>query len=287
MNHRLGHGISLAAILMLSTAIGDEPTRVTVKGDRVNLRARPRPDSEVVGQVNDGEVLVALRTEGDWVEVECPTRVDVWVHREFIRDGQVLAPNLQVRAGPGINYNRVGVLNKGDSVQVRGDFGEWLKIEPPPGTKLWVSRPLVQFPAAPKPAPEVAKPTSPKTEEKATPPPKPAPRPPTVASSRPVTPPPPRPPPPEFRLAPVAGQGRVVQREGYIQPVGYLFGRPSRYLLAAEKGVRMETVCYLWGNDQQLEGFRGRRLVIEGREYWLQGLRQPMLVVDRIRLMEP
>jgi len=49
----------------------------------------------------------------------------------------------------------------------------------------------------------------------------------------------------------------------------------------------METVCYLWGNDEQLDGLRGRRLTIEGREYWLQGLRHPMLVVERIRLISP
>jgi len=85
----------------------------------------------------------------------------------------------------------------------------------------------------------------------------------------------------------VARQGRLVQREGFVKPVGYLFGRPSRYQLVAERGNRLEAVGYLRGNDEQLAGFLQRRLRIEAREYWVQGLRQPMLVVERIQPLTP
>jgi len=274
--------LAAAAILAGVAARGAEPVQVTVQGDRVNLRAQPKLEAEVAGQVNDGETLTVRGAEGEWVEVEPPSRVDVWVHRDFVRDGVVQVSNLQVRAGPGINYSRVGMVNKGDKVEVRGEFGEWLKIAPPPGTTLWVSRPYVRFPTPPSPPPE-----PPKVVATSPTPPTPPPKPPAVETSRPIVLPKPPEPPPEFRLAPTPHQGRVVQREGYIQPIGYLFKRPSRFLLATESNGRMETVCYLWGNDEQLDGLRGRRLTIEGREYWLQGLRHPMLVVERIRLISP
>jgi len=272
-------GISALAL----SAAAEEPRTAVVKGDRVNLRARPALEAEVVGQVNGGEALAVRGQEGDWAEVAPPERLDVWVHRDFVRDSVVQTASLQVRSGPGINYHRVGALKKGDTVQVRGEFGEWLKIAPPPSVSLWVHRDYLQFPTPPK-AP------SPGTETAAAPPPSIPPppplRPPVAPDSRPVAPPRPAPPPAGLKLSDAPNQGRVVQREGVVKPVGYLFGRPSRFQLVVERVNRMETLCYLYGNDEQLSGFQNRRLAIEGREYWIQGVRQPMLVIERIRLLD-
>jgi uncharacterized protein YraI len=287
-----GSASSLAAALCvcavfasLATAGGAESVGVTVKGARVNLRARPAMDAEVVGQSEEGEVLTARRSDEEWVEVAPPERIDVWVHRDFVREGIVQTSSLQVRSGPGINYQRVGTLHKGERVSARGEFGEWLKIAPPADVSLWVHRDFVQWPAPPKP------PVPPKETVRAPvpppPPPKPVPRPPAVAESRPVSEPKPPPPPADLRLAPAAQQGRLVQREGYVKPVGFLFGRPSRFQLAVDRGNRLETLCYLRGNDDQLAGFQNRLLRIEGREYWVQGVRHPMLVIERIRLINP
>lgn len=289
---RLAVGVFAA---LISAAVA-EPTRATVKGDRVNLRARPAKEAEVVGQVGSGDALTVLSQEGEWIEVTAPERVDVWVHRDFVRDGVVQTASLQVRSGPGINYHRVGVLKKGDKVQVRGEFGEWLKIAPPPAVSLWVHRDYIQL-AAPAKATPTEKETAPTVASAAPstppapptpspPPPRPAPRPPAAVESRPVAPPPPPPPPPELRLADAPHQGRLVQREGVVRPVGYLFGRPSRFQLVVERMNRPETLCYLYGNDEQLAGFQNRRLAVEGREYWIQGARQPIVVIERIRLLD-
>jgi spore germination protein YaaH len=87
---------------------------------------------------------------------------------------------LNLRSGPGTNYDRVGQVRQGTKLKVLGKNAEgtWIKIETPGGTEAWViltyvdinvsldSVAVAQAPAAPTPGP---KPTS------AAPPPAPAP----------------------------------------------------------------------------------------------------------------
>ena len=123
---------------------GQVETKVKVVGQRVNLRAKADMQAEVVGQIADGEFLNARSFQDDWVEVAPPASVELWVHREFIKDNQVIAPKLYVRGGPGINYTAVGTLMRGDTITPKGDFGEWIKIVPPAVCSLWVNRSYVQ-----------------------------------------------------------------------------------------------------------------------------------------------
>jgi uncharacterized protein YgiM (DUF1202 family) len=137
-----------------------ETARVTA--NRVNLRAQPVPTSEVAGQVSEGDLLKVKSVQAEWIEVEAPAAVDVYAHRDFVQAGVVTAQPLNLRAGPGINYSRVGALDRGTRVDVRGEFGDWLKLAPSPEVSLWVSADLVQLstpePAPPPPAPPVPAP---------------------------------------------------------------------------------------------------------------------------------
>ncbi|MCX7817813.1 MAG: SH3 domain-containing protein [Kiritimatiellae bacterium] len=297
-----------------SVVAGAEPTNATVRGERVNVRARPHPQAEVVGQLSEPAVVQVRGISNDWVEIVPPAEFDLWVHREFVEQGTVNASKLVVRAGPGINYPKVGELKRGDTVQVRGEFGDWLKIAPPPGSSLWIAKSLVRFPEPPKPAPAVVARTEsppsgagapavpadrPAAVPAASPPLASSPSGSTPVASRPPPPPvpppavavPPPPPvapqyvPTDLRLAPVDNQGAVVQREGRVRATMLTLGRPSRYQLVDETGGAAETSCYLRGNDAQLQSFLERRLRIRGRQYWVQGSRYPVVVVDQISVL--
>lgn len=296
MNTRAaGWRLGLAMAMLAATASAEEVTGVVI-GERVNLRARPSLQAEVVGQVNEPDSVVIRSFSNEWAEVSPPESIEFCVHRDFVTNGVVQATKLTVRAGPGINYSRVGQLAKGDTVAVRGEFGEWLKIAPPPEASLWVSRDLVRLPS-PRPSPVATHPT---------PPPSP-PRPPSTDTGAPRPPPPPvvaRPLPPpvappsahlpavtqdpasytptDLRLAPVDNQGAVVQREGRVRSTLMTLGRPSRYHLVDDTGGGSETLCYLRGNDAQLRTLTDRKLRIRGRQYWVQGHRYPVVVVDQI-----
>ncbi len=269
---------------------------VEITGNRVNLRARPSMTAEVAAQCATGEKLQLRSATNDWVEVVPPARVDAWVHRDFIKDGRVAVPTLNVRAGAGINYSKIGTLKRGDAVTLRGEFGEWLKIAPPPDSSLWVSRQFVRLPEAPAPKPPEAAAQPPPAKPGALPPPPAAHEAPAV---RVVPPPAPRAVaavaereaakpyvPTDVRLAPVDNQGRVVIREGRVRTVVFMFRQPSRFHLVTTKGYHSETLCFLRGNDAQLKTMEGRRLRIKGREYIVQGSRYPMVVVDQIMLLD-
>ena len=298
MKTRIAIGILLAAGAVRGPAAD---VSATIAGDRVNLRARPTLQAEVVGQVNDGDRIVVRSFSNDWAEVAPPAGIEFCVHRDFVKDGRVQVSKLQVRAGPGINYSKVGMMVKGDAVRVIGEFGEWLKIAPPPGCSLWVTRSMVKLPepkaaVAAKPAVVAAATTTVVVAAG----PKPVAVPPSVppavpAPVRPAVPAPVAPPsavasvtpaaavaytPDDLRLAPVDNQGAVVMREGRVRTTVLVLGRPSRYHLVDEAGG--ETVCYLRGNDAQLRTFVDRRLRIRGRQFWVQGNRHPVVVVDQI-----
>ena len=251
-----------------------EPVTAKVSGQRVNLRAKPEATSEVVGQVSEGDVLTVKSIQAEWVEVVPPDSVELWVHQDFVADGKSAVSKLNVRAGPGVNYNVVGNLDKGEAVTVKGTFGEWVRIAPFPEASLWVSKDLVQLALpikkTPPPAPVVALPTN-RVQAVQAPTS-------TVQAVKETMPPPPA----DLDLIPLAGQGKVVQREGELKPAPYVINRPSSFRLVQRNGTRIDTVCYLRGNTQQLQSLMGQRLLVSGREYWIQGSREAIVVIDRI-----
>lgn len=291
----------LAAALATGQAVAAEVT-VVVAGDRVNMRARPSLQAEVVGQLNEGDKIVVRSLTNDWAEVVPPAGIEFCVHRDFVKDGAVSVPKLHVRAGPGINFSKVGQMVKGDAVKVTGEFGEWLKIAPPPGSALWVARSMVKLPeprtvaqakppavagstatvaVAPSPRPVAVPPSIPVAARPVAAPavaPPPATPPATAASAVPYT-------PDDLRLAPVDNQGSAVMREGRVRATVLVLGRPSRYHLVDESVGGSGTICYLRGNEAQLRSFVDRKLRIRGRQYWVQGSRHPVVVIDQIAPM--
>ena len=258
---------------------GAGESALKVKADHVNLRARPAYESEVVCQVKTGDLLVPVVEQGDWRGVRPPALAPVWVHADFVTNEQVKS-RLNVRGGPGINFSSIAVLQKGDPVKVRATHGDWLQIEAPTSSVLWVhkdfvtamegstSSPVASIPVAESNALPVAV---------ATPP---------VVAPPTVVPPVKTPAPPELAakgLKPEIQQGVRKVWEGQVQQIDFLFNRPGNYRLVrvVDEG-KLTTVCYLKGNDAQLSSFVGRRVQVTGWEYWLDQTDLPVIVPETI-----
>ena len=282
----------LAGGAMLASATESnvpEPTLtpVVVHGTRVNLRAKPAADAEPVSKVAEGVVLQAKSFREDWVEVVPPESVELWVHRDFVKDQTVTAEKLYIRTGRSINHSVVGTMARGEHVTVRGEFQDWIRIAPSPAVSLWVSRKLVEVqPSTPEAAAKspAAKPPPPPTaitavESNATSA--------TVAAvtSTPAV----ASAPSDFlpadikaNLVPLEGQGKVVQMEGVLRVVGFGFRHPSRYRLVRLQGRSVETLCYVRGNSEQLSTLLDQFLRIQGRQYWVSGADYPVIIPERI-----
>ena len=107
---RLWCALALAGACVVPTAGAGDAVEARVKTDRVNLRARAEATSEVVGQVSVDERLPVQQVQEEWVQVVPPDRIDLWVHRDFVKDNASTVDRLNIRAGAGINYSVVGTL---------------------------------------------------------------------------------------------------------------------------------------------------------------------------------
>ena len=265
----------LAALLARADPATSNLTPVIVHGVRVNLRAKPAADAEPVGKAAEGSVLQAKAVRDDWVEVIPPESVELWVHRDFVKDQTVTAEKLYIRTGRSINHSIVGTMVRGEKLTVRGEFQDWLKIAPTPAASLWVSRKLVEVqtnapppvaiePAKPLPAPVamIAMDTNAA---------------PLVASNVATLYV-----PTDLKLVPLEGQGKVVQVEGELRVVGFGFRHPSRYRLVRLNGRSVETLCYIRGNSEQLNSLLDQFLRIQGRQYWVNGVDYPVIIPERI-----
>lgn len=285
---RMGMVIVLAGLAV--SRLGAEPARVEVLSERVNLRAKPRPEAEVAGQVGRGVILEYRGTNMEWVAVAPPTNVGLWISSEYVKDNKVGTGKLNVRAGAGINYPVVGTVYLGDVVTPRSQMGQWMEIAPPTNAVLWVHQDYVRAVAgeaalsnaAPAdlsgPVPAAAAPAD-------APVVRPAPAVPAVAAAIPEPEPPVIPPPDlkEKEIVPLPGQGETMQFEGALHKTSFLdFSRIGDYCLVAWERGRPVTVCYIKGDKPQLKSLEGRRLRIKGDGYWLKESAKPLLIPREI-----
>lgn len=264
-------------------------TPVVVKSARVNLRAKPSADAEPVGKVAEGAVLQAKSFREDWVEVVPPETVELWVHRDFVKDQTVTAEKLAIRTGRSINHSVVGTMARGEKLSVLGEVQDWLRIAPTTAASVWVSRKLVEVQLR-----SVA--DKPVVADAGAQPPAPALPAPVAISAVPtnaaavVTVPPGAvveaaayiPEDIKSALVPLEGQGKAVQMEGVLRLRGFGFHQPSRFRLVRLNGRNVETLCYVRGNADQLEGLLDQLLRIQGRRYFVNGADYPVLVPERI-----
>lgn len=285
----------LVALVSGSDTLADTQVLARVKGDHVNVRAKSDLNSETVGQLSEGSTVTVVSVEGEWVQIVPPDDIDFWIHKDFIENDTVLVKKLNARAGAGINYSVVGSFAKGDKVRRRGSFGEWVKVNAPPDASLWVSReyvdvvqPTIAVPPpvaaprsqtplldAPVPASAAAKPISDDDENalagstgtvmgRA----------PASSSSLP---------PADLKLIPLDGQGKVVRSEGELKraPV-FLFKSPATHRLIKRDGNRIVTTAYIRGNAKQLDSLLNQVIVVQGKQYWVENIKVPVVVIEAI-----
>lgn len=96
----------------------------------LNVRLGPDTQFDKVGTVLEGTKYAIYEVEGDWVRID-----GGWVTSEFFyiegttasdaANGTVLVDNLNVRTGPGTTFKSLSTLNKGDTVKILGQVGDW------------------------------------------------------------------------------------------------------------------------------------------------------------------
>jgi len=154
------------ALWLVVGSITSAQIPIRVIGERVNMRAKPRLNAEVVIQAQYDDQLTAYEIGEEWIEVAAPEAVNLWVTKKFVQMPQntIGANRVNVRAGPSINYNIVDTLDLGDSVVPRGEeIQDWIKIAPTPKARIWIHRDFVEILTELPPTAQIAQKTAQKS----------------------------------------------------------------------------------------------------------------------------
>jgi len=272
---------------------GAEPCRVRVIEGRIGVYSSTNAVREALAWLPSGTEFSVCGELGDdaWVSIEPPDTVSVWIYRELVRDGVVVADKSLVRTGAGLSFRPVAVLDKGAAVAVRGVYGDWLKIKPPADVRFWVLRDQVE-PVATQPSPEadaaLSEPLASMlhvlTNET------------TIAAFTNVVnePAPERPPararpavPPElsgFVLEETPGQGEKVILKGTLDWGGVGAVSAPFCLIAQQADGDSLPVCHLLAPELTYGPHIGAAVTIEGTRWRVKGTPLPFVIPHAVRL---
>jgi len=259
-----------AATCFSVVAQTNEVSKVRVMGDRVSLRVKPDINAELLDRAMQGEELVFLGKTNGWVAVQAPDSLDYWVSGQYVQNGTVQPEKLNVRSGPSQNYSVVCVVNKGDSLALRGEFNEWLKIAPPAGSRVWISEDYAERvePPRPEPVPEPAPVVGvePEPEEPV----------PVVAEPKPT----------EEELKPLVLVLDKTKEQGTYDEIPGVLRRanPGLYQLVLIAGDIEEPICLVRGKEAQMESYLNRAMLIKGKKFWAKDVDLPILQPIKIHL---
>ena len=65
--------------------VGQDGKQATLVKDRVNVRARPDPEGDILGQLARSAQVKVVDEDGDWAGIAPPPQLRAWVHSRFVR----------------------------------------------------------------------------------------------------------------------------------------------------------------------------------------------------------
>ena len=125
-----------------------------VSAGDVYVRSGASLSHYTVCKLNAGDRVAIVGERGEWYEILPPNDAFSLISGEYVdtadnKTGVVNGDNVRVRAGSSLNDNKYTVqllLPKGASVSILGrDPNGFLRIVPPTGATLWISRQLVEL----------------------------------------------------------------------------------------------------------------------------------------------
>lgn len=88
-----------------------------VRGNNVNIRARPWPGSTVVGQVSSGETVFITGVRGQWVRIRPPAGAKAWVFSKYVAYGE----GVKETAAPAVVNGEEPVDEFGNKIKAAAD----------------------------------------------------------------------------------------------------------------------------------------------------------------------
>lgn len=303
-----------------SIALNPGPAEVTVSN--LNLRGQAGLKGEFISHVNKGDTVTVLSEitldkhkadePAQWAKIALPSSVEVWVNSQFVDSATktVKSKKLNLRAGPGENFSVLGVLEKGDVVNVTGEKNGWSKIDAPTNSYAFVAAMYLNQ-AGGGLAAGATPPPSAETQ------PMPAPTPTPVAEQQPIAPaggapemaqnPPPAPAPapapaPDNTAAAAAAMTdtnmanvdtnlpppppRIATHEGFVRHVKSLI-EPTAYELYDPKTDVDIDYLYTTSTNLDLSRYNNLHIIVTGEEGMVERWpKTPLMTIQKIQVLD-
>lgn len=143
--------ITLVAALISISAVStyaEEPDNVTVTASILNLREAPNTTSKILDKLAKGKQLKVIDSSNGWYKVT-ENGLTGWVSdtyvtkpiskNKLIQSGAITGNNVNIRKGPGLSYNIITQLQKGEKLDIADVSGDWYKVKTSKDITGWVS----------------------------------------------------------------------------------------------------------------------------------------------------
>ncbi|MFI5343121.1 MAG: hypothetical protein ACHQUC_02755 [Chlamydiales bacterium] len=142
------------SVLLPSTASAEsnfqksffEPFTGKITKNKVRLRLQPNYDGQVIQELNQGDMYIALGDAEDFYAIKPPSEFKAYVFRTFVLDNVIEGNRVNVRLKPDLDAPVIAQLNSGDRVDgiVDPAHPKWLEIKMPESARFYIAKEFVE-----------------------------------------------------------------------------------------------------------------------------------------------
>ena len=147
MMKRFGRAIALLLIALTLTAMfsaaASAESKMRVTASWLRLRSGPGTEYEIISKYKTGSIVTILtsKTNKHWYYVKTSKGQTGWMYKGYLSPvidtlpaaksasgTAVVTRNVNLRTGPGKNYDVIKILPAGQSMTIVGKTGNWYKV---------------------------------------------------------------------------------------------------------------------------------------------------------------
>lgn len=169
---------SFFIFLFISVACAENnfPFQGIVNSDNINIRSDSTPNAEIICSANKENTLDVVTELYGWYKIKLPKNAPSFIKKAYvfavknpdtlaldnktavpveeIKKGEVSSERVNIRLEPSQSSVILGMVNKGEIINILEDRGLWYKIEPTPGCFGWINSKFVDRPKEKGPYPQ-------------------------------------------------------------------------------------------------------------------------------------
>lgn len=159
-------GILAVTCILIHTAQADT---ATINTGVANVRSGPGTGNEIVGSIYQGTEVEIVDYSGEWYKIRLGN-LNGWMSAALLdvktQNITVTGETVNLRSGPGTNFDIVGQARKGDKLGLISAEGDWYKVKTSNGKSAYIAASLAgkdgpaspAVPAIPPPSPPAVSP---------------------------------------------------------------------------------------------------------------------------------